>query len=265
MAFAFTKPLSFYTRKSFGFHLGIVALACGVSWFNFQSGEKQRKINIKLVQSSVRVDMVALPQKTLKELEAIQSSSPVVKGEPVEEKQPPKVDPTPDKGNEFLKNTKKKSLADLLKGYSKNKPKIKVKKRGVRKAKTDSLSKKDRALLDSLVKRGNKIQKGEALTGQGSAEVLTAVQTYASKLASLTKPFWKIPSYLADRGLRARIRVYINGQGRVVRSVIYESSGEEEFDNRALAAVKRASPFPAPDKKISKNIVNGDILLGFPL
>lgn len=260
------KPLSFYAKKSTGFHVALVLLACTLSWFSWKAGEEQRKINIKLVQSSVRVDMVALPQKTLKELEAIQTmTSPVAA--PKKEEPAPKVVKTPDKGNEFIKKNKikkKKSFADLLKNYSDKKPAIKKKPKGKSKSKS-GLSKKQQALLDGLVKRGNKVQKGESLVGNGSAEVLSGVQSYATKLPSIVKEYWKIPSYLADKGLKARIRVFINTQGRLVRAVIYESSGEAEYDNRALEAVKKASPFPVPEDKISKNILNGDILLGFPL
>jgi TolA protein len=211
--------------------------------------------------------MVALPKRTLKELEAIQASSASAPA-PSTTSKVPEPKPIPDKGDEYLKDTKevkKKSLADLLKNYSKKDKVSDVKKVRAKSKEGSGLNQKQQALLAGLVKRGNKVQKGEALVGNGSAEVLSAVQAYATRLPGIVKPFWKIPSYLADKGLRARIRVFINSQGRIVRAVIYESSGDDEYDNRALAAVKKASPFPVPEQKISKNILNGDILLGFPL
>ncbi len=266
MKLANVRPLSFYTKRSSGLHILLVLLACGLSWFSWNAGEKQRKINIKLIQSSVRVDMVALPQRTLKELAAIQSRPASVAAKKEEVAPAPKRVEVPDKGNEFLKKgkvVKKKSLAELLKGYSAKKEVAKKVKKVSQPQ--EGLSNKEKRLLEGLIKSGNKVQEGDSLVGNGSAEVSTAVESYARKLSQVIKPFWTIPSYLADKELQTRIRVFISSEGRVVRATVYESSGDEEYDKRALEAVKKASPFPVPEEKISKSVLSGDILLGFPL
>ena len=257
------KPFSYYTKKSGFIHLGFILVCIILSYINWSQGESQRKINVKLVQSSVRVDVVAMPEKTFQELKALQSTGggeaklPEAKAEPVEV--------TPDKGNEFLKKgEKKKSLSDLLKHYSDRKVVDKPQKAKQR-AKDKGFDKKALAKLDGLIKKGNKVKEGSALVGSGNAETLTALQGYAANLPSLIKPSWKLPSYLLEKGLQCRIQVFLNGRGELIRASIYEKSEDPEYDSRALKAVKAAAPFPPPPSEIVARVLRGDILLGFPL
>lgn len=259
------KPFSFYTKKSFGFHLVLVLLVGLTSFITWKKGEEQRKINIKLVQSSVRVDVVAMPEKTFQELKALQESGQTdaaVKVEPETQKvEEPK---TPDSGNEFLEEKKKVSFSDLMKQYSK-KDIEKAKKVNKGKERKDGLDKKALANLSGLIKRGNKVRQGQALVGSGDGENLTILQEYAAKIPGLVKPFWKLPSYLANEDFQCRIKIFVNNRGELIRAEIYEKSSEPEYDQRALQAVRSASPFPVPPKEVISRTLRGDILLGFPL
>lgn len=261
-----TKNFSFYTKKSFGFHFAFVALVLATSYFQWAKGEQQRKLNVKLVQSSVRVDVVAMPQKTFQELKALQESGQTAEAVKVEA-EPAKnaVPDTPDTGNEFLEAKKKVNFADMLKQYSKKDVEKAKKPKNTGKKAKDGLDKKALANLSGLIKRGNKVQSGQALVGSGSAENLTILQEYATKLPGMVKPFWKLPSYLMEKELQCRVKVFINNRGEVVRAEIYEKSDDPEYDERALKAVKTASPFPAPPGEIVARTLRGDILLGFPL
>ncbi len=263
------KPFAHYTRKSFFIHVGLIILVALTSYFQWAKGEKQRRLNVKLVQSSVRVDVVAMPKRTLQELKALQAAGASA-GQKAEESSPEAkpVDNTPDRGNEFIKKKEKVSFKDLLKQYSKDK--VETAKKPKKKSKSNS--KKDKGLdsstlakLDGLIKRGNKVSSGQALVGTGSAESLTALQEYAAKLPGLVKPYWKLPSYLANQELQCRIRVFINGRGELIRSEVYEKSKDPEYDERAMKAIKAAAPFPPPDGDIINRTLRGDILMGFPL
>lgn len=268
------RPFSFYTKKSFGVHLLLVGIMVALSYWKWSAGEEQKKLNIQLVNSSVRVDVVEMPKLTLQELKALQkagvTAGSVEKSEPEPVKEKP-VDTTPPEKNDFIKENKevkkKPSFADLMKKYSKTKVKEKVvKKKTPTKTQDDSgLDQKTLSKLKGLINRGNKVSEGNALVGSGSNLHLTELQEYATTVSNKVRGFWKLPSYLVERELQCRIKVFIDERGRLVRSEIFESSGEGEFDSRALKAVKEASPFPIPEQKITGRVLRGDILLGFPL
>lgn len=268
------RPFSFYTKKSAAFHTALVLIMVGLSYWHWEKGEQQKKVNIKLVQSAVRVDVVSMPKLTFQELKALQKagvtagSRPKVEPEPVAKTKPA---PVPDTGKEFIKDNdklkKKPSFSELMKKYSKTKVNEKAKptKKTVSRPKNDGFDSKTLSKLQGLINRGNKVSNGQALVGAGDNANLTELQAYATQVSNLVRPHWKLPSYLVDKELQCRIKIYIDERGKLVRSEVFESSGEAEYDSRALKAVKQASPFPAPESLISVRTVRGDILLGFPL
>ncbi len=268
------KPFSFYTKKSSAIHVGILLVMVALSYWQWEKGEKQKKANIKLVQSSVRVDVVSMPKLTIQELKALQKAGVTAKSapkvEPKPKAEPKKEAPAPETGKEFIKENKaavkKPSFSDLMKKYSKSKVEEKPRKKTTQaEAEDQGFDTKTMNKLKGLINRGNKVSNGQALVGNGSSENLTELQAYATEVSNLVRPFWKLPSYLADKELQCRIKVFIDERGQLVRAEIFETSGESEYDSRALKAVKEASPFPAPESKVSNRTVRGDILLGFPL
>lgn len=269
------KSLRFYTFQSFIGHILIVIAFMLATYMFWGDLFKIRKENLKLISASVRVDMVALPDKTLKELKSLQqlqaSVPPPIKEEPKTKTEPVKkvevkTDQSKSQGKDFKTSVKKKSLSDILKKYSKNKIKIKHKKVKTKTKKVDNgLKAKDLERLRGLVNKGNKVRSGVALTGVASEAELSAFEQYAAAMPDLIRPYWKLPSYLLEQGLRCRVKVFINQDGKVLRKMIFESSGEEDFDKKALQAIDKASPFPAPSKLIIKKLSMGEVILGFPL
>ncbi len=258
----YQKPFSFYTKRSLTVHCILIFIAILFSYFQWSQGENQRKLNVKLVNSSVRVDVVSMPKRTFQELKALQSAGLV--GSSAQESQKEEVkakEPETNTGKEFLKEKRKVSFSDLMKQYSK-KPIEKSKNKNNDK---DNLDRKTLAKLDGLIKRGNRVSKGQALVGSGSAESLTILQEYASQLPVIVKPFWKLPSYLLDKGLQCRVRVFINRRGELIRAEVFEKSDDPEYDQRAIKAIRSAAPFPPPSGEIINRTLKGDILLGFPL
>ena len=265
------RSLQFYTMNSLIVHVFSICAAILVSYIFIQDKMNLRKFNTKLLEASVRVDMVALPDKTLKELKSLQQlnlmapkAAEVAKKEVKEKEVVKKVIETKDETTKFLKNKKKKSLSDMLKKYSDKKVKVgKAAKK--KKEKTNKFDKKMISRLEGLVKKGNIVKSGAAIAGTGSQQELDEFERYAVKLPEIVRPFWKLPSYLLDQGLRCRIQLFISKDGKIIRKVISESSGEKEFDQRAMRAIEKVGLFPAVPDLIIKKVSSGSIELGFPI
>jgi len=261
------RSFSNWFTRSLILHALILAVIMLSSKIFQQVIDTRKNANIRLVESSVRVDVVAMPKMTLKELKAI-GSVPLNNGElaPAEPKAK-----TPDLNNsktEFQKTVKKKNFMDMMKNMAKKEvpkaqkqAKKKVKKAGSGKSNTTGLSDNE---LKQLILAGNKLSKGSSITGGtgGSGDAFTQ---YISSLPDMIRPRWKLPSYLMDQDLKCRIRIFLNPTGRLLRAEIYESSGNPEYDRRALEAVKGSSPFPELAESFKSRGINGDIVLGFPL
>jgi hypothetical protein len=71
---------------------------------------------------------------------------------------------------------------------------------------------------------GNKISKGTQMYGEGGGGDLTAFQAYATRLPDLIRPHWKLPSFLMNKNLKCRIRVWLNVNGEVTRATVYQTS-----------------------------------------
>jgi TonB family protein len=101
--------------------------------------------------------------------------------------------------------------------------------------------------------------------GDGGTAEMTAFQAYASRLPDFVRPHWRLPSFLLEKKLKCRVRVWIAMNGELTRAEVYQSSGDSEYDQKAIEAVRAASPFPALTEEFGKRAQKGDILLGFPL
>ena len=277
----FNHPkFAFYLRRSGYVHIVLVIVSLLGSKVAFDLQEAERAKNLELIQASVRVDMVAMPTQTLNELKNLSSGveeaqkeekTEIVKEEQVKEvppkeevKEEPKiVDKTPDTSPAFEEAQAAKKRKDFL-SKLKTIGNKKVESVGTQKAEKGLYGDKDSA-LKNLVLSGNKLSKGTAMYGDGAAGDLTAFQAYASRLPDLVRPHWKLPSFLMDKNLKCRVRVWLNPNGEVARAVVYQSSGDLEYDQRAVDAVRAAAPFPELKEEFGKRAQNGDILLGFPL
>jgi colicin import membrane protein len=264
------KPLAHYTRNSFFAHVAITLACLFFSYLYYQQNLNLRRSNLKLVQASVRVDMVALPERTLKELRSLQQLQKLVpkvaKQKKEAPKTKPKIEPQKVKKGDFLKKGKKKSLSDMLKKYSNKKTtKVVGNKRKKTKVRDDSLSNKDLSALSKLVKKGNIVKSGAALAGTGHQEILSALEEYSAGLPELVRAHWSLPSYLLESDLKCRIRIYVNKDGTLIRKVVFESSEDAEYDQRAMRAIELVGKFPPVPVTIQKNVAQGDIVLAFPL
>ncbi|MBC7712685.1 MAG: energy transducer TonB [Rhizobacter sp.] len=275
------QSFNFFVRRSTYVHALLILCTLTGGKIAFDIQQKERDKNLELISASVRVDMVAMPTQTLNELKNMSSGveeakkevkaelteKPVEKVaekvEPKDEKPVEKEDPT-DK-TEALREAQSKKRMDFLSKLKKiGDKKVDAPKENTQKAEKGLYGEKDTA-LKNLVLSGNKLSKGTQMYGDGNAAEMTAFQAYASRLPDLVRPHWKLPSFLMNKNLKARVRVWLAMNGEVTRAVIYQSSGDSEYDQRSVDAVKAASPFPALKEEFGKRVLNGDILLGFPL
>lgn len=276
------KKLPFYLRRSTYIHIALFSLTLIGGKVITEQQEKLREKNMELVQASVRVDMVAMPKYTLNELKNLSSGveeakkeepTPTVeakkeevkpepvKEEPKESKEEPKVaekEPTP--SFEEAAKLKRQDFLSKLKQIGNKK----IKSEGNQKAEKGLYGEKN-TNLKQLVLAGNKLSKGVQMYGDGNSGDMTAFQAYAARLPDLVRPHWRLPSFLMDRKLKCRVRVWISSNGEVARAEVYQSSGDSEYDHRAVEAVKATSPFPRLSEEFAKRGLSGDILLGFPL
>lgn len=278
-----SKPFQFYLRNSFAIHLAIVALSLITGKVAFNISENLKEKNLELVEASVRVDMVAMPKHTLKELQNLSSGTEEAK----KEEGPSAEEVANEKA---LKEAEEKALADakaqeaeelaLLEAKKQKEEKKKqdfkemLKKLSEKKidAKDSAVAKTEKGLygkqstaLKELVLAGNKVSQGVSIYGSGNTQNMTAFQVYIAKLPEFVRPHWRLPSFLLNKGLKCRVRVWLNLDGTLKRAEIYQSSGDNEYDHRAIQAVERAAPFPKLSEEYGARALNGDILLGFPL
>lgn len=249
-----------YLMIAVAIHLFVVLSAylfqqfLGIDWFQNTKAIKE----IKIIQSSVRVDVVAMPKFTVQELKKMEIAPPS------QDEKNEEVKPSVDNSKsdlEFKQKAKKVDLSNLLSNLSKKK----TAKGKQKKAKGHEKLNAHRSQLRKLVLEGNKVSAGTSLVGDSLAEENTEFSNYVSSLSNFVRPYWKLPSYLLEKDLKCRIRIFIGSNGKILRTQIYESSGVAEFDQKAMTALKQVKVFPAPKKTILTRVAAGDVVLGFPL
>ena len=166
-------------------------------------------------------------------------------------------------------NEEKVNILDIVKklGNKKVKTMAYAPKKNAKKSKLQRQREKE---INSLLIEGNKLSKGHNLTDGGTLskeeELRKVFENYAEQLRSSVKSYWKLPEYLKeDSNLRCRVQIFLSSEGELLNIDIYESSGNEEYDKRAIQTVKNAAPFPPAKKDIAERILSGDLILGFPL
>ncbi len=243
--------------KALFLHVFILALIYALSHF-IDLGELKpiTTQDIEVINSAVRIDIVSMPKLTIKELKKVDLSQTIVTPEK-EVKEEKAANETSE--IEFKKKAKKIDVNNLLKDFSKKNVIKKLKKTDTKKPIIDNSE------LQKIILEGNKVSQGSSTTGDSIDQANQAYVRYVQKLPDRVKPHWKLPSYLLDRNLRCRVRIFLDRNGKILKSQVIESSGEEEFDAKALEAVKQSSPLPAPEKEFLGRAIGGDIILGFPL
>ena len=222
--------------------------------------------NVEIIRASVRVDVVGMPKFTVQELRDMQNEA-ATKPEPEVKGAVEEVKAKENESEDIIKKDdlvieeegkkKKSSFLSLINDYSQKKVAAKEKNRGSKSGKN-----KD---INNLILEGNRLSKGGALVGDYSAGDNSDFSAYVQGMPEIVRPFWNLPSYLQDKNLRCRIKIYLSTSGQLLSTDVFESSGQSEFDARAIKAVKDAAPYPAPSEVVGQRLTKSGIILGFPL
>jgi len=228
----------------------------GLFFFLYQNGNffSSKSISESVLKDAVRVDIVGMPTKTLNELKQLQltKKSPVTKSEAVESKEVPST--AKEKEEEvFSKEAKVKSKEK----DTENKKKV---KKGEKSRKIEIKG------LDELVLMGNQISKGASLDSENiSDEALAMLDEYASKVRERVKSLWELPTnLLKNEELKCEVVLFINKEGKLVKTQFLSKSSNEEYNKIVLDTLKRAQPFGKPDPEISGALAKGKLLIKFP-
>ncbi len=243
--------LNRFTFWSIVVHLLLAIIALGLKYLpTWNSSSSQ----VEVIANAIRVDVVAMPKFTIAELKQMQQGG---EEESVEEDAPAADD-------DLLVEKKKKSFMELMKKLSKKRVDTKIEQVKIKRKRGNRIGKLS-GDLHKLVLSGNKLQKGNSLTASSGSIADGEFANYLQQLPDWIRGQWRLPTYLLGKNLKCRIQVYINAQGKLLRSKIIESSGDSEYDRRALRAVEDSTPFPPVPESIRSRALRGDIVLGFPL
>lgn len=293
MKIDFKNSFFIYLTQSVFIHFLLIFIFFLIGKFLFITDTNLQEKNLELIQSSVKVDIVAMPTLTVKELKDPKLENVENKNEIIEKateanvklpepKQP--IDKIIEQPKEKIKEDNNESVKDDKNDFieaKKIKKELEKKQNFLNKLKelgqkaeleNEKLlnEKKSKNMakqnsLKELLLAGNKLNQGTSKVGNNTVENYSAFQRYALKIPELVKPFWRLPSYLIGKNLKARIRIWLKDNGEFSKVEVYQSSGDSDFDERAISAIKEASPFPALTEDIKTRASEGNILLGFPL
>lgn len=250
---------------TFAVHAGLLVLAASVGKV---VGSIWKSNGVEIIRSSVRVDVVGMPKFTIQELKEMEKSAVELPKEEKAVKSPEKVEVKPEtedviKKDDLVvqeaakeKEKKKNNFLSSLSDYAK-----KDVKKETKKGKANGEANEN---LKALALEGNRLSQGSALTGDYSDEAGSEFSAYVQTVPGTIRPNWRLPDYLLKKDLRARIRIFLNANGSLVKSDIVESSGDPEFDERAIRAIKQTN-FPKPSEAVGKRLTSSGIILGFPL
>ncbi len=199
-----------------------------------------------LIQSALRVDMVALPDK-------VESPSPTqaAPSPKVEVPQPaPKALPKPVPTKTPAINIKKKQNAAI------ERLKALEAIENIR----NEIKEPQKANTKTPQYKGNVVTKGDDLTGLDRMQY----DGYFSKLKSQVKQNWQVPQWLSESQLKTQIQVTFDAQGMILDKKIVISSGNAVFDRKALEAIERSAPLPIPPEKLQSLMEHEGILFNFP-
>jgi valyl-tRNA synthetase len=177
---------------------------------------------------TVRVDLVALPDKPYREMK--------------------EMDQEIQKTEDAIREIKEKrgELTLQKKEGMKLREKIELKKEAksaIERLKAlQALEKRLRERKKEVERKGNIVTPGASLPSSGKENVL---DEYRSVVVEKIKLRWALPSYLRrEQQLSGEVIIFLNPEGGIIRKEIV-SSGVQEFDSYMNQALEEALPFPA--------------------
>ncbi len=218
---------------------------------------------IKL-ESAIRVDIVGLPEKSATLPPPVEEPKPTAPAQateappPATKELPPIVKEVPKKSEPVVLKPSKPDPKQQKKNQDAALKRLEAMARLDRQARTEAATK---ALADvksaQAAVRGNQISRGSSLSG------LTRLDhdKYYGELEARIKSHWRPPKFLANAKLRVRIILMIDSNGGIIRKQIVQGSGNNVFDESALAAIDSALPLSAPPESLHSILANQGVEL----
>jgi outer membrane biosynthesis protein TonB len=229
----------------------------------------------QLLQPSVQIDMVALP-----DLVKSQKSHPVDTSLPVKDAPPPSPKPEAqepqdddamqapdmDKEKELALKKAKEAEKEAKKALEKMRDRLKKEQAEKEKQRQEILDQRQEDLkrFEQTYRaaiKGNQLNQGTSDTG----DLQAAVNAYAGHIRERLRSNWALPVWLQSQGLRAVVRMYIDGRGNIVRYQFTKFSGNDVFDDYVKGALQRSSPFAPPPEEMARGLRNSGMEVQFPL
>jgi TonB family protein len=230
------------------------------------------------MQHTIHVDMVGLPDKVPQKLpptEAVKPAPPEPKPElPVPEPPAPKPEvkphakpeppkpvavqpPKPETPKVNLNKTKQDQASALkrleaiekLQKMASNKPSENTNAKAAPAPKPES----------SLPIHGNEVSAGSSLKGLVRAEN----ENYTEALYGTVKRHWNLPQWMANANLSAKVQLFIDAHGNVLKKVMTHSSGNPVYDERVMNAIEAATPLPKPPSDLANLLAVRGVELEF--
>lgn len=111
--------------------------------------------------------------------------------------------------------------------------------------------------------KGNLLSKGTATSGEARENSDSA---YFADVLEHVRSRWALPVWLARRkDLTAKVQVYVDARGNLLRMTLVQASGHPVFDERVQSAIKDAQPFPIPPEELRNSVRLFGFVLAFPL
>lgn len=218
------------------------------------------------LEDAVRVDIVALPDKKSAEIPNLPppvapvpaktepKEQPAPKSEPVPEapKAPP---PKPEAPTVDLNKTKRDQAAALkrLEALERIERMERQQKVAQAQASKPSRATDQGEAAPSQVVKGNQKSEGNALRGLQRLEH----RGYLANVQSQVKRYWALPNWMINQKLNARVRIWIDSSGNIVKKQMIRASGNADFDERVMNAIESAGKLPEPPADLV-NILNVD-------
>ena len=221
------------------FHLGIFVLFM-VRVFVFPS-------EIPINQRSLRVDVVALPEKQM-------GRKQKASGKQKTRSQKTKSKKTVEKP----KNLKNSKLHSKKKESFKNKQSS-----AIDRLKAIKKMEKERELKEQSGKKeykGNLLNRTQSL---GGLEKLHH-ESYLDQLDDHIRSHWSLPGWLANSKLKARVLLLIDKNGMILNKSFVLQSGNDDFDQYIFRTLEKANPLPSPPDDLVDFYSTRGVELRFP-
>jgi TonB family protein len=248
-------------KFSFIVHVGLMLLIFLVSAIQslIVGEDAKQALSQQEMKNAIRVDVLDLPSMKLSEMQDVDLTKEAAKSPeelPASDDKDKMVLPDAKKEAESAKADKSgKKRIDEIRDQLRNDAKRKSLIAKLKAEQAGSQSEKRQALA------GNKLSEGYSLTG----DVAKDSDVHAGKVKLHLNRFWKVPAWMANsKQLSAKVVVKLGPGGQVLSQHMQQSSGNADFDQSTLEAIKAADPFPAPPESLRRIYLEEGMLCGFP-